>query len=137
MVDSVFWDTHGFFAVLSSDDRAHQQASSLLKDFEAKKVRSVTSDWVIGETCTLLLMRKHAALIPKFLKILEQSKSFKQLHIEEDLFVASKKLFIQMLDHKLSFTDCTSIVLMKKLKLKKTVSGDRHFLVAGLEPLLA
>ena len=58
MAADVFWDTSGFFALLNADDPVHTAARELLREQEYKRHRSVTSNWVVGETCTLLIARK-------------------------------------------------------------------------------
>ena len=40
-------------------------------------------------------------------------------------------------DHRYSFTDCSSFVLMAELGLKQALTTDRHFIEAGFQALLA
>jgi hypothetical protein len=137
MADSFFWDTHGFFSLLSSDDKKHKDAIDLLQMLEGKREISVTSDWVVGETCTLLTVRKKRHLANQFLQMLATSKALKIKHISEEHFAAARTLFIKRQDKSYSFTDCTSFVLMKSLKISEAVTEDAHFTEEGFKALLA
>jgi hypothetical protein len=44
-------------------------------------------------------------------------------------------LFFQYRDKDLSFTDCTSIALMRELKLTTVITTDGHFRQVGFEAL--
>lgn len=134
--DALFWDTQGFFALLSSDDRAHEKAVELIKDIAERRIMGVTTDWVIGETCTLLSARKRPHLIQPFLSSTSHSKALRVEHINEQRFEAAKALILKRLDRGVSFTDCTSFVVMKELRLSKAMTDDEHFQQEGLEALL-
>lgn len=131
-----FWDTHGFYALLCSDDFAHDNTIKLKQTLAAKKLHSVTTDWIVGETCTLLVMRKHSELVNRYLSAIEQSRAIVVEHVDAELFDEAKQYMLKHLDQGYSFTDCTSFVFMKKLGLKDAVTGDKHFQKAGFNPLL-
>lgn len=67
MAGEVFWDTSGFFALLSSDDPKHAAAVELARRMAADRRTSVTTDAVVGECCTLLIARHKSHLVVKFL----------------------------------------------------------------------
>ena len=72
MANEVFFDTSGFFTVMNQRDDLHQKAVEWLRSRRGK-VRPVTSEWVVGETCTLLVARKRPHLVAKFLDYLARS----------------------------------------------------------------
>jgi len=45
--------------------------------------------------------------------------------------------FFKWQDKAFSFTDCTSFVVMRELKIKKALTADHHFIEAGFETLPA
>lgn len=47
------------------------------------------------------------------------------------LFVDPRALFFRHRDKGYSFTDCTSFVAMRELKLKAALTTDRHFRQMG------
>jgi predicted nucleic acid-binding protein len=55
------------------------------------------------------------------------------LHVDEPTLEASWKLFRIMRD--VSFTDCTSFVLMRTLGLQAAFTFDRHFKRAGFKTI--
>lgn len=55
--------------------------------------------------------------------------------IDNDRFERARHLFFQYRDRELSFTDCTSIALMRELKLTQVITTDRHFHQMGLQML--
>jgi predicted nucleic acid-binding protein len=54
MAAEVFIDTSGFYAQRDQNDPAHERAKTWLKANRGKFI-TVTTEWVIGETCTLLM----------------------------------------------------------------------------------
>jgi predicted nucleic acid-binding protein len=54
MAAEVFIDTSGFYAQWDRNDPAHERAKTWLKANRGKFI-AVTTEWVIGETCTLLM----------------------------------------------------------------------------------
>lgn len=136
MVNDLFWDTSGFYAALNSDDTHHQQAQKVLFNLRQQQQKSVTTDWVIGETCTLLSVRKRPHLISKFLDIVDRSDALTVIHVDSDMFHRSKKALLKYCEKGVSFTDCTSFTIMRDLKLTKAITSDEHFLMAGFTPLL-
>jgi len=49
----------------------------------------------------------------------------------------ARDVFFRHRDKSYSFTDCTSFVVMKELKLKQALTTDRHFRQMGFEVLPA
>jgi len=47
----------------------------------------------------------------------------------------ARAVFFRHRDKRYSFTDCTSFVVMKELKLKDALTTDRHFLKMGFRAL--
>mgnify|MGYP001608390562 CR=1 FL=1 len=137
MVADVFWDTSGFFALLNADDPVHAAARELLRDQEIKRQRSVTTSWVVGETCTLLVARKRPHMVLRFLDHLQASKALWCVHPDESHFVQTAAFLRKHLDQGYSFVDCSSMVIMREMRLQTVFTTDHHFLEAGfVSPLL-
>ena len=81
----------------------------------------------------------HAALRAsqsEYLTCLSRVPEFESNGLARHAFDATKSFFRKHADHAYSFTDCTSFVVMRELKLTQALTSDRHFTQAGFEALL-
>ena len=110
-------DTAGFLALWDSTDTHHPKAVKLLSRLSAQGRRVITSDYVIDETATLLLVRHSHQASSDFLKTIENSEAIALEWIGPDRFQSTSRFFRKHSDKKWSFTDCTSFCLMQELRL--------------------
>ena len=75
MAFEVLWDTSAFFALLNRNDPHHEATQSVLRELENRGARSVTTSWVIGEACTLLMARRYPHLIGQLLDLVRCSEA--------------------------------------------------------------
>lgn len=136
MATEVFLDTSGFFALMDQSDRAHNKASHWLTERRGR-ARPVTTGWVIGETCTLLVARKRPHLVARFLDHLEQSTALLVLNPDELLLKSTKQLIRRQAAQGYSFVDCLSFCVMKERAVSQALTTDQHFRKAGFTALLA
>jgi predicted nucleic acid-binding protein len=133
---AAFADTSFFFALAARQDQSHKFA---LKAFE-KLVRSerqiVTTDYILDETLTLMKARTNSKTALMLLDRIDRSPATVIEWIGRERFESAKAFFRKHADHGYSFTDCTSFVLMRELKLQDALTTDRHFKEAGFRPLL-
>ena len=132
----VFVDTSGVLALWDAGDEHHERAVRLQAELALKKFRFATSDYVLDETVTLLLMRHSHAAAKDFLRTITSSPSLTLQWIDSDRFQTAADLFILHDDKKWSFTDCVSFALMHELTIKDAFTTDHHFRQAGFNPLL-
>jgi len=135
MAHDVFFDTSGFFALLDQSDPQHARARQWIQAQQAR-VRPITSEWVIGETCTLLVARKRPHLVGRFLDYLDRSAALLLIDPDDALLRATKGFIRQQADQGYSFVDCLSFCLMKERAIRQALTTDEHFLKAGYEALL-
>ena len=135
MAAEVLLDTSGFFALMDARDPAHQKARRWLGS-QRGWARPVTTEWIIGETCTLLVARKRPHLVARFLDYLEQSTALLVLNPDEGLLVSAKQLIRRQADQGYSFVDCLSFCLMKERRISQALTADEHFRKAGFSALL-
>lgn len=136
MAAEFFWDTSGFFALLSSDDAAHASARDFLAEAAAARRPSVTTEWVIGECCTLLSARRRSHLIPRLLDYVESSRALTVLHPDAATLAEVRTFLRKHLDQGFSHTDCVSFVVMRERQLDAALTTDEHFAQAGFRALL-
>lgn len=135
MASEVLFDTSGFFALLDAKDPTHLNA---LKWIHAQqlRIRPVTTEWIVGETCTLLVARKRRHLVVRFLDYLEQSAALLVINPDEILLAAAKDLIRRQADQGYSFVDCLSFCVMKERKISMALTADEHFRKAGFSAVL-
>ena len=136
MAHETFSDTSGFYALLVEADSAHAAAARWLAVARARKVRVVTTDYVLDETATLLKARGRRELAGALFEQLDRSEVCTVLPVDRDQFDRARAFFVKHADHDYSFTDCTSFVVMAERGIRAALSKDAHFAEAGFKPLL-
>jgi len=132
----VFMDTAGFLAVWDASDEHHRRAVRLQSESSRKKRQFLTTDYIVDETATLLLMRHSHSAAGDFLKTTLQSRTLHLEWIDSERFHAAAELFHRHDDKQWSFTDCVSFALMHELQIQDSFTTDHHFTQAGFNPLL-
>ena len=135
MASEVLLDTSGFFALMDARAPAHLKASHWLGS-QRGRAWPVTTEWIIGETCTLLVARKRPHLVARFLDYLEQSTALLVLNPDEGLPVSAKQLIRRQAEQGYSFVDCLSFCVMKERSISQALTADEHFCKAGFSALL-
>ena len=134
--EPIFMDTGGFFALLSAEDASHRKASAVMEEAGQAHRSVVTTDYVLDETATLLRARELTKHLKEFLRMTETSRALSIEWMTPDRFAAARTIMLKHLDQEFSFTDCVSFVVMKELRLVDALATDKHFRIAGFNPLL-
>jgi len=129
-LNSVFVDTSMFVALLEDKDEFHLSSVSILEKLKEEKVQLVTSNNILIESFTIIRGRKGRQIVDKFRKSLANEMEIKIVRIIVQDEASAWDWFL-MDWGKLSFTDCTSFALMKRLKIERVASFDRDFERAG------
>ena|ERR1041385_730375 len=132
----VFVDTSGFVALWDASDEHHRRAVRLQSELSRKQRQFLTTDYIVDETATLLLMRHSHSAAGDFLETTLQSRTLRLEWIDSERFHAAAELFHRHRDKQWSFTDCVSFALMRELHIQDSFTTDHHFTQAGFNPLL-
>jgi uncharacterized protein len=135
MAAEVFIDTSGFYAQWDRNDPAHERAKTWLKANRGKFI-AVTTEWVIGETCTLLMARGVSHLIGPFLDQLAASRALRSINPDGEILDETKRFLRRHADQGYSFVDCLSFCVMNNHRVLTVLTTDVHFRKAGFQPLL-
>jgi len=131
----VFVDTSGFVARYNSRDEHHDEAMDYLQRIESGEadVRKLyTSDYVIDETITTIFARTTSFEVAKKCgEAIITSKAIERLPIDEQTFRQAWEFFKARGEIGLSFTDATSIVLIRKKGIDAVFTFDSHFAKMG------
>lgn len=124
----IFVDTSAWYAVEVEDDVNHEKACKFLSLIASGKYGiSITTDYVLDETLTLLRSRRDLTSATTFMDKIKKSSSVHIFWVDENLFEKALNIF-QKSNHKSwSFTDCTSFVLMRELSISEAFTFDSHF----------
>ena len=134
-MNAIFVDTGGWMACADRTDPAHV-ACTTARDAALEAGRLLaTTDFVVDETLTLIRFRLGLDAANAWWRQLDGSARLRWERIDGVRFERARNFFFQLRDKDLSFTDCTSIAVMRELKLKIVLTTDHHFAQAGFELL--
>ena len=133
----IFVDTSGLYSLIDRRDAHHVAARDIVVAALRGGRRLVVTDYVVCETVNLANARGGSALGEKVLELIETSAGIRVEWIGPERFAATRLLFRKHADHRYSFTDCTSFIVMHELKLGQALTHDRHFIEAGFQALIA
>jgi uncharacterized protein len=136
-MNAVFVDTAGWMACADRADPAHAPCRAARDRMLEAGRTLITTDFIIDETLTLIRFRLGLDAANTWWEQIEGSARLRWERVENDRFERARQLFFQYRDKDLSFTDCTSIAVMRELKLTTVITTDRHFRQVGFEVLPA
>lgn len=124
----IFVDTSAWYAVEVEDDVNHEKACKFLSLIASGKYGiSITTDYVLDQTLTLLRSRRDLTSATTFMDKIKKSSSVRVFWIDENLFEKALNIFQKSNQKSWSFTDCTSFVLMHELSISEAFTFDSHF----------
>jgi uncharacterized protein len=129
----LFVDTSAWLALNDKKDQYHQEALSRNVVIKNRKIDLITSDYILDETLTIIRFKVSHAAAVVFGDSLMSSRIVTIIDITGNERLVGWALFKKYADKELSFTDCTSFALMKKLGLRQAFSFDDHFKQTGLQ----
>ena len=132
-MNAVFVDTGGWIACADRADPTHS-ACTAARDATLEAGRTlITTDFVVDETLTLIRFRLGLAAANTWWRQIDGSARLRWERVDNDCFERARNLFSQYRDKDLSFTDCTSIAVMRELRLTTVITTDRHFHQVGFD----
>ncbi len=129
----IFVDTGAFVARYIRQDGHHRKARRAWAEIDRSRSRCFTSSFVLDETFTLLGRRSSYSFAADRARALLRSEALTILRPDADDEGRGVDLFAKFADQKVSFTDCISFVLMRRQRLERAFTFDRHFADAGFE----
>ena len=136
-MNAVFVDTGGWMACADRADPAHASCRAARDEVLETGRKLITTDYVVDETLTLIRFRLGLAAANAWWHQIDGSVRLRWERVESDRFERARHLFFLYRDKDLSFTDCTSIAIMRELKLTTVLTTDRHFHQVGFDVLPA
>lgn len=133
MRDALFIDTSALFALANAKDPDHKKVDVFVRDFRGTLV---ITNYIFDEIVTLSLARLGHESAVTIGNLLQKSPHIDEVWVTPSDERQAWSLFVSRADKFYSFTDCTSFTVMRRLKIRKCLSLDRHFKQEGFEELL-
>lgn len=120
-------------ACADGSDPAHARAVAARDAALEAGQRLVSTDFVVDEALTLIRLRLGIDAADAWWRQVDQSSRLRWERVESDRFEQARALFFRYRERDFSFTDCTSFVIMRELKLTHALTTDGHFRQMGFQ----
>ena len=130
----LFVDTSAFVALIDEDDNFHQEAKKFAGTFRPH-YRLNISNFILDEAITRIRMKLGHSPACQFIDDILNSKVYRIHRVGPKIEKEGIRFFKKYNDKRLSFTDCTSFVLMKYLKITTAFTFDDDFAQVGFTKL--
>jgi len=121
----VFIDTSAFYAMVNRSDCDHADARLFFLALIRDKVPMITSNFILSETYTLLLLRMGRSAAIQITERIRNSYEIERISEEDE--TQAWKIVTDYTDKDFSYVDATSFALMARLGLDRAFSFDDHF----------
>ena len=138
MAYKIFVDTSAWISYLGSDQPRHINIKNLIKKYIKDGVVICTSNDVIDETTTRLIYDTNIKIANRFINLIKESvrdHSIVQLWVDEEIQNDAFGMVQKFSEHKLSLTDATTMVLVKRFNIESIITLDSDFSKVGLRVL--
>jgi predicted nucleic acid-binding protein len=132
---AIFVDTSGWLALTLKNDQYHENAASYYQRLRSRTIPLVTSDYILDETLTRLRYDAGLEIAIGAKEALGRAEELNLLTVQwvnEVIVVEAWELFTKYQDQDVSFTDCTSWSICRRLGIREAFAFDAHFRLMGL-----
>ena len=133
---AVFFDSWAWISIANPDDTYHAKAVEFYKEYLEERNVPVTSDFVMAEVFTILRRTMAFDAVVSFgenFYSLAKTERVKLESITQKRQEKAWNLFKRYRDKPyISFTDFTSFIVTKELKILEVFTGDKHFEQIGM-----
>jgi predicted nucleic acid-binding protein len=136
MKSTIFVDTVAWLALVNKSEDLHDAARAVRDQLIKQKTKLITSDFVVVEIANALARLPLRGVALKLIDFIKTSDTVELVTITPELFEKAFQLYSSRQDKEWGLTDCTSFVVMEKLRITQAFTADRHFEQAGFSTLL-
>ena len=106
---------------------AHAVTRQAFERLQRQRVALYVKDYVLDETLTLIQARVgHATAVACGSQML-RARAIHLVHIDTEIWTEAWQMYQRYDDKAFSFTDCTSFVVMRRLKIVDAFTADHRF----------
>lgn len=131
----VFIDTGVFIAYFLRQESRHQDVAAKYQWYRKNKSIFVTSTYVVDELFTWFAYHQSSSITEKIVRALdrlEKEQELRVIDVDDATRKKAEEVFIKYLDQRLSFTDATTSVLLKKFSFDELFTLDSDFRNIGI-----
>lgn len=130
----LFVDSNAFIARAMESDKNHEAAGDVFRELSRRRLPYhllYTSNFVVDETVTFLLYQAGPRTALAVLEWIRASPNVRVLHVSEEVEPIVDREFRRYASSRVSYTDCTTKVLMERESIETAFSFDRDLEVLG------
>lgn len=127
----VLGDTSAIVAYFDGNDLNHNKFRMLVDKIVKYKLKLLITDYIFDECITTILSRVGHYNALKAGEFILGSKIIELVWLDESIIMKAWEYFKKHADKEYSFTDCTSFILMKEMKINDYFAFDDDFSKAG------
>jgi predicted nucleic acid-binding protein len=128
-----FIDTSAFIALIYESDQYHDEAVQIQEELDRKRMRCVTTDYVLTEVYAFLISRVGRFAADLFDQALQEEQNLIIVFQGKAGFHKAQKLFRQYSDKDYSLVDCASFATMQERGLNTVFAFDEDFRHFGFQ----
>lgn len=135
-MNAVFLDTSGWLAAVSPREAGHESAFARYRECIERRERLVTTNLVLAEMQILVSRTRSGADALRFLDALYADPTHEIVHITRAVERAAIDRWLRRFaDQRLSLCDATSFEVMREQRIRRVLTRDAHFALAGFEAI--
>ena len=127
-----FVDSGALLAVHLKNDQYHRAA---IRSWRELAKPAISGDLVIAEFATILARRAGYRFAADAVEHVLTSANFEVVQTSRDDHFEALRWMRKFADQRISFTDCVSFAIMRRLRIRSAFTFDRHFRLAGFDTI--
>lgn len=134
MAPKVFIDSSAWLAYIIKGEKDHTRVKSVFINYLRKGTTIFTSNDIIDETVTRLIYAADSTVVSSFLTLLDKSftaRVLTQIWVDGQIQLEAFNIVKKYADQKLSLTDATSMVIIKRYNIEAILTLDSDFAKLG------
>lgn len=127
-------DTSAWLVLLLTNEKFHQEFEAIFRKEQKNGTIFYTTNDIIDETVTRLIYDNNYRVAILFMKLLEDSlkkRTLTQLWTDEQIQLEAFEIIQKFKEHELSFTDATSVAIMRRFNIDLILTLDSDFKKIG------
>jgi predicted nucleic acid-binding protein len=135
-VGGLFLDTAGWFAAITPRETGHAKAKKTYSDAARAGDRLVTTPLVIAEMHAMLLRWASIDSGQRFLTLVFETGTHTVVDTDADVIRAAVTRWVKRFaDKPFSLCDAVSFEVMRRERITRALTYDKHFSIAGFDTL--